>query len=184
MAKDWVVGFYCYCLDEQDGRSFVCLKWALRIVVSKIQWKPFWLASQLYPQNDSTGWQCRLNFDMIRTGPRHWAFVWKSFASSCLAIKRHFVSCWLSTITRSCETRLCGVEVNTGLIRLMFKGSVEWSRHERHFCSLLPYFLLSWLQIFQLCLSFWTSSFDMVLFKKFLQEKEIYPKNLPKRLSS
>ena len=44
-----------------------------------------------------------------------------------------------------------------------FKGSVEWSRHEQHFCSLLPYFLLSWLQIFQLCLSFWTSSFDLVL---------------------
>ena len=64
------------------------------------------------------------------------------------------------------------------------KGSVEWSRHERHFCSLLPYFLLSWLQIFQLCLSFWTSSFDLVLFKKFLQGKEKYPKNLPKRLSS
>ena len=38
------------------------------------------------------------------------------------------------------------------------KGSVEWSRHEQHFCSLLPYFLLSWLQIFQLCLSFRTSS--------------------------
>ena len=65
-----------------------------------------------------------------------------------------------------------------------FKGSVEWSRHERHFCSLLPYFSLSWLQIFQHCLSFWTSSFDMVLFKKFLQEKEKNPKNLPKRLSS
>ena len=49
-------------------------------------------------------------------------------------------------------------------------------------CSLI--FLLSWLQIFQLCLSFWTSSFDMVLFEKFLQEKEKYLKNLPKRLSS
>ena len=52
------------------------------------------------------------------------------------------------------------------------KGSVEWSRHERHFSSLLPYFLLSWLQIFQLFLSFWTSSFDLVLLKKFLQEKK------------
>ena len=28
------------------------------------------------------------------------------------------------------------------LMDLRFKGSVEWSRHERHFCSLLPYFLL------------------------------------------
>ena len=41
---------------------------------------------------------------------------------------------------------------------------MERSRHERHFCSLLPYFLLSWLQIFQLCLSFCTSSPDLVLF--------------------
>ena len=53
-----------------------------------------------------------------------------------------------------------------------FKGSVEWSRHERHFCSLLPYFLLSWLQIFQLCLSFWTSSFDLVLCKNSFRKKK------------
>ena len=66
----------------------------------------------------------------------------------------------------------------------LFKGSVERSRHKRHFCSLLPYFLLSWLQIFQLCLSFCTSSPDLVLFKKFFQEKEKYPKNYPKRLCS
>ena len=46
----------------------------------------------------------------------------------------------------------------------VLKGNVDRSRHERHFCSLLPYFLLSWLQIFQLCLSFWTSSSDLVLF--------------------
>ena len=48
--------------------------------------------------------------------------------------------------------------------KLSYKGSVERSRHEQHFCSLLPYYLLSCLQIFQLCLSFWTSSFDLVLF--------------------
>ena len=57
-------------------------------------------------------------------------------------------------------------------VQFSFKGSVERSRHERHFCSLLLYFLLSWLQIFQRCWSFWTSSFDLVLFKKFLHEKE------------
>ena len=67
---------------------------------------------------------------------------------------------------------------------LLIKGSTERSRHERHFCSLLPYFLLSWLQIFQLCLSLLTSSFDLDLFKKFPSGKERYPKNLPKRLSS
>ena len=32
-------------------------------MVSKIQWKPFWLATQLYPQNDWTGWQNGVNDD-------------------------------------------------------------------------------------------------------------------------
>ena len=30
-------------------------------MVCKIQWKPFWLATQLYPQNDWTGWQNGVN---------------------------------------------------------------------------------------------------------------------------
>ena len=65
-------------------------------------------------------------------------------------------------------------------LAFFFKGSVERSRRERHFCSLLPYFLLSWLQIFQLCLFFCTSSPDLVLFKKFLQEKEKKSEKPPK----
>ena len=75
--------------------------------------------------------------------------------------------------------------LNVQLLRLgdWLKGSVERSQHERHFCSLLPSFLLSLLQIFQLCLSVCTSSPDLVLFKKFLQEKK-YPTNHPKRHSS
>ena len=28
-----------------------------------IQWKPFWLATQFYTQNDWTGWQFRKNYD-------------------------------------------------------------------------------------------------------------------------
>ena len=52
------------------------------------------------------------------------------------------------------------------------KGSVERSRHEQHFCSLLPYFLLSWLQIFQFYLSFWTSSFHLVLLKNSFRKKK------------
>ena len=30
-------------------------------MVPKVQWKPFWLATQLYPQNDWTGWQYCVN---------------------------------------------------------------------------------------------------------------------------
>ena len=38
------------------------------VMVSKIQWKPFWLASQLYPQNDWTG-KCVDYMSHIRTSP-------------------------------------------------------------------------------------------------------------------
>ena len=65
----------------------------------------------------------------------------------------------------------------------LLKGSVERSRHERHFCSLLPYFLLSWLQIFQLCLSFWTSSSDLVLFKNSFRKKKNIWKTTPNGLA-
>ena len=34
------------------------------VMVSKIQWKPFWLATQLYPQKDWIGWQNGVNYDV------------------------------------------------------------------------------------------------------------------------
>ena len=38
------------------------------VMVSRSQWKPFWLATHLYPQNDWTGWQFPVCYDVIRTG--------------------------------------------------------------------------------------------------------------------
>ena len=38
-------------------------------MVSKIQWRPLWLATQLHPQNDSTGWQNRVNYDVFAHAP-------------------------------------------------------------------------------------------------------------------
>ena len=35
------------------------------MVVSKIEWQPFWLANQLYPQNDWAGWRLRVNNDVF-----------------------------------------------------------------------------------------------------------------------
>ena len=92
--------------------------------------------------------------------------------------------CFVSGYVRLLKSKVFSQSRVWNSPKAVLKGSVERSRHERHFCSLLPYFLLSWLQIFQLCLSFCTSSPDLVLFKKFFQEKEKYPKNHPKRLSS
>ena len=38
-------------------------------MVSKIQWKPFWLATELCPQNDWTGWQNGVNDDVRAQAP-------------------------------------------------------------------------------------------------------------------
>ena len=58
-----------------------------------------------------------------------------------------------------------GVALNIVSFFCYLRGSVERSRPEQHFCSLLPYFFLSWYQLFQLCLSFWTLSYHLVLLK-------------------
>ena len=39
------------------------------VMVSKFQWKPLWLATQLDPQNDWTGWQNRVNYDVFTQAP-------------------------------------------------------------------------------------------------------------------
>ena len=33
-------------------------------MVYKFEWKPFWLAIQLFPQNDMPGWQVRVKDDV------------------------------------------------------------------------------------------------------------------------
>ena len=54
----------------RPGLFIVCVQWgpyALRHgiqMASKFQRKPFWLATQLYPQNDWTGWQNGVNYDV------------------------------------------------------------------------------------------------------------------------
>ena len=39
------------------------------VMESNFQWKPFWLATQLYPENDWTGWQFRVNYDVFAQAP-------------------------------------------------------------------------------------------------------------------
>ena len=39
------------------------------VLVSKFQWKPFWLATQRDPQNDWTATQNRVNHDMFAQAP-------------------------------------------------------------------------------------------------------------------
>ena len=71
--------------------------------------------------------------------------------------------------------------IRTGSIRIRsFKGSVERWRPGRHFCSLLPYFLLSWLQIFNfVCLSEFHPLIRFI-FKKTPSEKRKVSEKPPK----
>ena len=39
------------------------------VIVSKFQWKPFWLATQRDPQNDWTATQNRVNYDVFAQAP-------------------------------------------------------------------------------------------------------------------
>ena len=54
-------------------------------MVSKLQWKPFWLASQLYPQNDWTGWQNGVDDDVCIQAPRILTMTDQD-TSSCLGL--------------------------------------------------------------------------------------------------
>ena len=54
-----------YC---SGGLNWAC---AHDVMVSKVQWKPFWPTIQLYPQNDSPGWQICVNCDVF-THQQEW----------------------------------------------------------------------------------------------------------------
>ena len=55
------------------------------VMVSRIQWKPFWLATQLYAQNDWTGWQNRANYMTYSHRP-HWVARWETCGFSSLTV--------------------------------------------------------------------------------------------------
>ena len=44
-------------------------------IVFKIQWKPFWLATQLYPQHDWTGWQFHVYYDVCAQAASWWMSI-------------------------------------------------------------------------------------------------------------
>ena len=69
-------------------------------MVSKIQWKPFWLATQLYPQNDWTGWQNDVNDDVcVQASLSVWGSVMQQLVQVSPvfeAVERSVIGCLLS----------------------------------------------------------------------------------------
>ena len=55
--------FHIIMLKDSNGAG------AHYVIVSRIQWKPFWFATQLYPHNDRTGWQNGVNYDVFAQAP-------------------------------------------------------------------------------------------------------------------
>ena len=58
-----VIGYTEYALlysENRDNGASVHY-----VMVSKFQWKPFWLATQRDPQNDWTATQNRVNYDVF-----------------------------------------------------------------------------------------------------------------------
>ena len=95
------------------------------VMVTRIQWKPFWLATHLYPQNDWIGSQFRVNYDIT-------ADSCKLTVSACRASS---LQCWtcgkLSTLTYLHRT-LFKLQTGLPLFRPMWASSVQcrhWSRH-------------------------------------------------------
>ena len=48
-----------------------CAHYVMPLMVSKFQWKPFWLATQRDPQNDWAATQNRVNYDAFAQAPLH-----------------------------------------------------------------------------------------------------------------
>ena len=100
----------------------MCNARAHYIIESKVQWKPFWLATQQYPETWLAGWQVPVYYDVCARPPSLW-FV---------AIVR------LSYFTKK-RLRLCQVEeddqtnVLQGKLRLQLLGLLPWWQTEHAF---------------------------------------------------
>ena len=57
------------CIPASYLRDVAQVKGGHYVMVFKIQWKPFWLATQLYPYNDWTGRQNVVSYDVIAEAP-------------------------------------------------------------------------------------------------------------------
>ena len=54
-------------MDESRGINGACAHYV--VMVSKLRWKPFWLPTQRDPQDDWTGWQNRVNYEVFAQAP-------------------------------------------------------------------------------------------------------------------
>ena len=74
------------------------------VMVSKFQWKPFWLTTQLYAQNGWTGWQNRVNNDVLAQAPL--LVIAISLSTRCLYPQETSRRLW--SLKTSSSTSACG----------------------------------------------------------------------------
>ena len=66
IAPEQPMSMTTHMSNPMQGEDGACAHY---VMVSKFQWKPFWLATQLYQQIDWTGWQNRANYDVFAQAP-------------------------------------------------------------------------------------------------------------------
>ena len=79
LPKKSIVVFADLGRPDQDLRNGACEHY---VMVSKFQWKPFWLAAQRDPQNDWTATQNRVNYDVFAQAHLV-ALDWRLFTEVC-----------------------------------------------------------------------------------------------------
>ena len=80
---------FSQCLVVGSCHKFRCVNGACAhyVMVSKFQWKPFWLATQRDPENDWTATQNRVNYDVFAQAPSAVSFCAScSYRCACLVI--------------------------------------------------------------------------------------------------
>ena len=96
----------------------------------QFQWKPFWLATKLYPQNDWTGWQFCVNYDV------------------CLkaSLGGEIFSCGDCTCTNIPLSSFCSQPGSIASAPSVSRVNINWEtkRHTSQFIIIIGSMKLSW----------------------------------------
>ena len=85
------------------------------VMVSKFQWKPFWLATQRDPQNDWTATPNRVNYDVVAQAPspffievlfEFWWMPQTTANTKKIKLRRQFVK-WQYSLSVDCLESIC-----------------------------------------------------------------------------
>ena len=130
LARHWFHPWPLRCLvfvltpARPEGKTAHLTFWdgacAHYVMVSKFQWKPFWLATQRDPQNDWTATQNRVNYDVFAQAPLY-------VTSLRILLERDL---WKSS--KSIPPPACSVSFRSRCWRWSVTPNFNWSSNCKH----------------------------------------------------